>query len=266
MKNLLALVLLAISFATSAAVGPALSLDQCKDEALYGFPTTKKTSTTKICRTGYVLEHNNLARVPVWVSYVLTPTNATGCFPRITNFTQEPSLPRGASATAKQYAKSGFDIGHMANNSDMRWSAKTEEESNLFANAAPQLPEFNRGIWKKLEDGTRGWALSRKNPIQIYIAPAIDSTSQFMPNTNIPVPVGFVKILIDTVTQDVQVFYFRHEGSKANLSTFLTTLPDVQQKTGVVFPMPPKPKFAKKIWTVSLKSARAAKTEACPLN
>jgi endonuclease G len=264
MKKLLALALLALSFAAHAVVGPALPLDQCKVQAPYGFPTSQKTSVTKVCRTGYVLEHNNVAHIPTWVSYVLTPEHATGCFPRVARFVPEPSLPAGASATNKQYAKSGFDIGHMANDSDMRWSVQTEEESNLFANAAPQLPEFNRGIWKKLEDGTRGWALSRKHPILVYIAPAVDKTDQFMPNTDVPVPHGFVKIEIDTVTQDVQILYFKHEGSKANLNTFITTLPDAQQKTGVVFPMPPKPKFTK-LWPVSLKSARAAKSQACPL-
>lgn len=262
-KVLLSFALAAFSLSSAAAVPPPLLLSQCVDEAVYGFPVTKKTSTTKICRTGYVLEHSNIQRVPAWVAYVLTPQNAIGCFPRTSGFSQEPGLPAGASATNKMYAKSGFDIGHMANNSDMRWSVQTEEESNLFANTAPQLPEFNRGIWKKLEDGTRGWAISRKNPIQVYIAPSIDSTDQFMPGTDVPIPHGFVKILIDTNTRHVQVFYMKHEGSKANLSTFITTLADAQRRTGVTFPMPNRPIFSKTTWRVDLKSARAAKSEVC---
>jgi endonuclease G len=146
----------------------------------------------------------------------------------------------------------------------MRWSAQTEEESNIFANAAPQLPEFNRGIWKKLEDTTRGWALSRVHPILVQIAPAVDKTDQFMPGTDVPVPHGFAKVEIDLVTHEVQVFYFRHEGSSEELSTFITTLPDAQQKTGVVFPMPKDAKFTP-IWEITMKSNRAAKAQACPL-
>jgi len=263
MRFLATLLLALLPLLSHAEPRPPLPLEQCVKHAPYGFPTTTKQSTTKICREGYVLEHDNVRHIPVWVSYVLTPEQAVGCFPRVTSFVPEPGLPPGASAKMKDYAKSGYDIGHMANNSDMRWSAATEEESNLFANAAPQLPEFNRGIWKKLEDGTRGWVLSRKHPVQVQIAPAVDKTDPFMKGTSVPVPHGFVKILTDTVTGEVQVFYFKHAGSKASLSTFLTTLPNAQQKTGVTFKLPPKPIISTTLWKVDMKSARTVKSDVC---
>lgn len=262
MKKLLSLGILLLSLQTYAGVGPSLPISECRNEALFGLPSTKKISTTKICRSGYILEHNNLSHIPVWVSYVLTPQEAIGCFPRVSNFVQEPDLPAEASATMKQYARSGYDIGHLANSSDMRWSLVAEEESNTFANAAPQLPSFNRGIWKKLEDTTRGWVISRQHPIQIYIAPAIDKSDVFMKGTDIPVPHGFVKILIDAVTNEAQVFYMKNEASSAPLRSFLINIEDAQQKTGVVFPMPNHTIYTS-LWAIKIKSAREAKSTAC---
>jgi endonuclease G len=262
LRTFLATALLSLSTAAFAVV-PSQPLAACTIDALYGLPTTVKQNTTKICRSGYVLEHDNVHHIPVWVAYVLTPQEATGCYPREGRFVPEPDLPEGASAKMKDYAKSGYDIGHMANDGDMRWSELAEEESNIFANATPQLPEFNRGIWKKLEDGTRGWAISRGHPLQIYIAPVVKPTARTIGESLVPVPNAFVKILVDTVTKEYQVFLFKHRGSKENLSTFITSLANAQQQTGVIFPLPTGAVASTSLWKVDMKSARAAKSDVC---
>jgi endonuclease G len=264
MYKLLLTLFLSVSLDAQALDAP-LPLTACVALTPYGLPVTQKQRTTKICRTGYVLEHDDVHHVPVWVAYSLTPDQATGCYPRVSHFVPEPGLPPGASAQLKDYAKHGYDIGHQANDSDMRWSKLTEEESNIFANAAPQLPEFNRGIWKKLEDTTRGWAISRGHKLKVYIAPVVNAQDKAIGVDQVIVPHAFVKVLVDTQTNEVLAFLFKHEGSKADLSTFVTSLAEAQRQSGVIFPVPPNAVLSTTIWPVTLKSNRAAKSNVCLL-
>jgi endonuclease G len=72
----------------------------------------------------------------------------------------EDKLVKTGSAVTKDYAKSGYDRGHPARAADLGWSAQTMRESFYFSNMSPQLPAFNRGIWKKMEEKVRDWALT----------------------------------------------------------------------------------------------------------
>lgn len=260
--------LLLLAFVSSAAFAeqPApLPLEACAVHAPYGFPTTKKQDVTPICREGYFTIHDNKNKIPLVSVYVLTPENAaSACAMRDSTFEVDRSLPPSVRSGNKDYAKSGYDIGHIVNAEDLKYSPAAQAVAALLSNAAPQLPEFNRGVWKKLEDTSRGWAISRESPLVVYVA----SIASFKQDSTIgkgrvTVPHGFVKILVDTKTQEAQVFLFKHEGSKAPLSSFITSLAEVQKQSGVVFPMPPKPKFG--AWPITMKSNQKAKAAACSL-
>lgn len=263
MRSLLAVLVLTFAQAVHAGQPAPLPVAACNVQAPYGFPVTKKQDVTPVCRKGYYTVHDNKAKIPVLTSYVLKPTNAIGCGLRDSTFEVDRSLPPSNRAGNKDYAKSGYDIGHMANAEDLKYDPIAQAEAALLSNAAPQLPEFNRGVWKKLEDTTRGWALSRQHDILIYIAPIVDKTSKTIGTGFVTVPTGFVKILVDTKTNEVQVFLFKHEGSRAPLAMFNTSLANAQRQTGIQFPMPPKPKFGS--WPVQMKSNQQVKGLTCSL-
>lgn len=260
MRKLLASLLLALSFSAQAAPA-ALPLEQCAAQATYGFPTIKKEGVVAICRKGYLSYFDTRASVPLVVMYVLKPENATGCLAR-DSFHADPVV--GGVPNSKDYAKSGYDIGHNANAADLAYDPEVAAEAGYFTNMSPQVPGFNRGIWKKLEDGTRGWAISRQAPLQVYVVNAVDRKKDPMIGKNmVSVPHAIGKVLIDTKTNDVQIFLFKNEASKANLGSFITSLAEIQRQTGVQLPMPVKPSFAKNLWKVDMKSARSAKAAAC---
>ena len=253
------LVLIAFCIPAFAAQLPPLPLNQCLQHAIYGFPTAEKQNT-QICRTGYVLAYDGSAKIPIWVSYTLTPAHATGCFERSNAFAEDKSLGDQASKP-KDYAKSGYDIGHQANDGDMRWSFQTEIESFILSNMAPQLPSFNRGIWKKLEEKTRAWAIGRQHKLLIYVGPVYSKQDPTIGKGMVTVPHAFFKIIVDTETQETLVYLFKHEGSSAGLDTFITSLAEVQRQTGVVFPLSLKPVFTSGWDTKPLDRNRA-----CALN
>lgn len=55
------------------------------------------------------------------------------------------------SATAKDYYKSGFDQGHIANFEDFAFDCVKGESTFRFYNAMPQTHNLNRGVWKMYE-------------------------------------------------------------------------------------------------------------------
>lgn len=261
-KTLLALAVSALpAFAWSQ--DKPQSIDSCSSQVPYGIPRADKTDSTLICRNAYLTEHDNKARIPRWTSYVLTPMHATGCERRSNAFAPDYSLQKGRRAELSDYEKSGYDIGHVANAADMSWEPSVERESFILSNMTPQLPGFNRGIWKRLEDRTRALAVARNTPLLVYAGPIYKYDYPTIGKNRVIIPAGFYKILIDTTTKEVLVYEFKHEPSSKNLDEFIVDLDKVQQHTGITFPMPRGATFSTKTWPSKAQSARAMKKEVC---
>ncbi len=242
-------------------------MSACKEHLPFTEPHIRRLDTTKICREGYALEHDNKAKIPVWVSYALTPQRAVGCFPRTADWDAEPSVKKGARAEPKDYAKSGYDIGHMANNSDMRWSKQTEAESNVLSNAAPQLPSLNRGPWKQLEDQTRAWAISRNTSILVYVGPIYDTKAPSTIGENhVTIPGAFYKVLVDQQAKEVLAFIYPATADQGAPGAFRTSLSEVQRRTGINFYIPAGYNLAPlELWKSDAKSARKTKSVTCSI-
>jgi endonuclease G, mitochondrial len=65
------------------------------------------------------------------------------------------------------YWGSGYDRGHLVPAGDMTRSELVMRESFLLSNMSPQVPAFNRGIWKVLEDKVRGLARRHKDIVVV---------------------------------------------------------------------------------------------------
>jgi endonuclease G len=265
MKRLLTVLSLLLSTSVFAAQPAPLSVEACMVHLPFGTPTVRKQDVQPICREGYFTIHDNKAKIPVVSAYVLTPENASSaCSARDSSFEVDRSLPPLGRSGNKDYAKSGYDIGHMVSAEDLKYSPVAQAVAALLSNAAPQEPGFNRGVWKKLEGTTRGWAISRENPILVYVGPVYSRTQgSTIGKGRVVVPHAFFKILVDTKTGETQVFLMQHESSTERLETFITSLAEVQRQTGVQFPMPAKPVFG--AWPIMMKSNQRAKAEACAL-
>jgi hypothetical protein len=113
-----------------------------------------------ISHTAYLLSYNEEHEQANWVAYMLTSSKLGSGLERSNRFLEDPLVASG-TATNADYAKSGYDRGHLAPAADMSWSMQVMQESFYYSNMSPQLPGFNRGIWKKLEEKVRDWAAVR---------------------------------------------------------------------------------------------------------
>jgi endonuclease G len=196
----------------------------------------------------------------------LTPSHAIGCVKRSNAFTADPQLQVGQRAEVSDYVKTGYDKGHIANDGDMGWDVTVERESFLMSNMTPQLPAFNRGIWKILEVTTRSWATDRQHTLVIYAGPIYSKDDKKIGDNAVDVPNGFYKIIIDTVTNDVLAFQFPHAGaSNSDISPFQTTVSNIERATGITFSIPQRKDLKSPIWDYQISSAAKAKKKACSI-
>lgn len=183
----------------------------------------------------YTLSYNEMHEQASWVAYELTEAETHKTIDRSDKFVPDPAVKTG-SATDKDYAKSGFDRGHLAPAADMGWSVKAMAESFYFSNMSPQDPGFNRGIWKKLEEQVRDWAIEYET---LYIAtgPVLSSGLRQIGPEGVSVPKYYYKVLLRYQDHDKQGigFVLPNEPSSEPLQRFVVSIDSVEKLTGLNF-------------------------------
>lgn len=249
---------------------PPRPVEQCADLTPWGSPSTK-VGNVLICRHAYILEYDVIAKIPSWVVYTLTPDRAVGCVPRSNSFAEDDSLPDWQQSELDDYAKSGYDIGHIASAASMAFSQDVMYESFLLSNMSPQLPGLNRGIWKVLETTERTWAWTTKHTYTIYAGNIYAvGKSKTIGKNSVVVPDYLYKIIIDNNTQQALAFLFPHkEGQGTDLAMVLTSISAIEQLSGITFPVPSnidKTTKPLKTWPADFKVLTAAKKSQCTKN
>ncbi len=187
-----------------------------------------------IRHTGFTVGFEKDYRQARFVAYVLTAAETNSQVERTDNFRPDPKLSF-TQATNKDYQESGYDRGHLAPAADMGWSATAMNESFYFSNMSPQDPGFNRGIWKKLEDQVRGWAV--QNGSVIVVTGCIFNSFKGSIGSGVPVPAQYYKVIFDFTEPDIKAigFVLPNEKSSAPLSSFAFTVDYVESLTGLDF-------------------------------
>lgn len=185
--------------------------------------------------TGFVLEFDTLTRNVKWVCYLLCRENLGNGEERASNFRMERRLgdysPRDAA-----YRNSGFDRGHLAPAADMGYSAESMYDSFFLTNASPQVPGFNRGIWKRLEDQVRKFAAD-KDSIYVATGPILQANLPAMGDSPIRIPEYFYKVILKKDTENPQgiAFIMKNESASGDLKAFAVSIDSVEVLTGINF-------------------------------
>ncbi len=210
----------------------------------------------------YTLSYDDPHEQAKWVAYQLTAGHTSKNFARKNNFKADP-LVTSVSATSGDYAKSGYDRGHLAPANDMSWSQTAMSESFFYSNMSPQLPAFNRGVWKKLEALVHGWASLYGNIMVVtgpVFSPYYDCAGQ------VAVPIAYYKVVMKTAPPYESIgFIIPNAGSALPIENFAQSVSEVEKRTGIDFFPAVKDKSAlssekilcKSCWT--WKSAKSSK-------
>lgn len=200
-----------------------------------GYPLTSTTDTIR-SYTGFDLGYNEQYEQASWVVYVITKEEIeSGHVERTDNFRSDTSISSG-SAALKDYRGSGYDRGHLAPAGDMKWDPKAMSESFLMSNMSPQDPSFNRGIWKRLEEKVRIWAVE-KDSLFVITGPVLGSLDSFIGENEVGVPGSYFKVLVDLSPPDHTfiAFLLSNTGSSEDLNRFAITVDSLEKVTGYDF-------------------------------
>ena len=115
-----------------------------------------RPQTRELCFEAFAVLHSGLSHTPLYSAEHLTRQNLEQAreLPRRDSFHAEDRLPERERAELSDYARSGYDRGHMAPNADMP-TRSAQAESFSLANMVPQLHENNAGVWAGIEAAAR---------------------------------------------------------------------------------------------------------------
>ncbi|MFN3446796.1 MAG: DNA/RNA non-specific endonuclease, partial [Bacteroidia bacterium] len=182
---------------------------------------------------GFTLCYNKTHEQSIWVAYQLTAAETQGTAQRSNKFEPDPKV-KGGTATDADYKQSGYDRGHLAPAADMSWSEEAMQESFYYSNMSPQVPSFNRGIWKKLEEQVRDWALQFD---EVYVAtgPILTSGLPRIGPNKVSVPSLYYKALLVYGNKGKQAiaFVLPNEASQQPLNNYIITIDSLENLTGI---------------------------------
>ena len=186
--------------------------------------------------SNFTLCYSEKFEQPKWVAYRLTAAMFGGSpVSRTNNFREDPDV-RSGSALPSDYAHSGFDRGHLCPAADMSFSESAMSETFYMSNMSPQIPAFNRGIWKHLEEKVRSWA-KVNDELFVVTAGVLTDSLRYIGANKVAVPEYFYKVILDHTSPEFKAiaFILPNEGSKQDLMSFAVSIDSVEALTGLDF-------------------------------
>lgn len=234
--------------ASSGADGtPSKSAEQRTSGKLFDFEKqvdfilpAGHTDDELVRHDGYTLRYDEALKNPVWVAYPLLAYEITGDAERDNERFVPDSAVEGGTALPSDYTRSGYDRGHQAPAGDFKFSQQLMKQSFLMSNISPQAPQFNRGIWKSLEDQVRAWAL-RDGGLYVVTGPVLRNGLPTIGRTNdVAVPDSFYKVILycrKGASPDIRMigFLLKNEPSNESLTSFVVPVSAIEQATGLDF-------------------------------
>lgn len=216
------------------------------------------------CHAGYAAVVDPRLREPVLVTWRLTGPATMGCHSREgLVFREDPLVPLAAQGKPADYARSGFDLGHLADSADASADMALQRDTFSMANVVPQLPGLNRQGWERGEEMTRAWAWSR-GVVDVAAGPIFGGTTT-IGEDRLPVPTGFFKVIADPKAGEFLAFEMPQAAvaKMADLTAWLVPVAKVEADARLKIPLPAGAHQVMKAWPVDLAAWRLAHGNVC---
>jgi endonuclease G len=186
-------------------------------------------STTELCYGVFGVMHSGITRTPLWSAEHLTAENieAAKNLSRENSFHTESRLPPFARAELSDYARSGYDRGHMAPNGDMP-DRRSQHESFTLANMVPQDADNNRHVWAGIEGAVRKLAQKEGN-LYVITGPAFIG-GNLQKVGNVLVPTHLYKLVYSPRQRAGAAFFIEN---RADAGYAMLSIAQLESKVGI---------------------------------
>ena len=187
----------------------------------------------------YTLSYNEYHEQANWVAYKLTSDMIqNGSYNRTDNFRPDYKV-KNESSQLSDYKGFGYDRGHLCPAGDMKISKMAMSESFYMSNISPQVPSFNRGIWKSLESIVRTWAIEN-DEIYIVTGPILSEEFAFLGSigsNSVSIPKYYYKVILDYKKPELKGIGFILENTKGQLPlvSYAISIDNIEELTGIDF-------------------------------
>jgi endonuclease G len=163
-------------------------------------------TTALLCYEEFAVMHSGIARTPLWSAEHLDEKQVNGAkaIKRKNTFHAEDRLPESDRAELSDYARSGYDRGHMAPSGNMP-TETAQHESFSLANIIPQNPKNNQRLWAAIEEATRD-RVEAEGPVYIVTGPIFEGASLQRLNGRVLIPTAVYKAIYDPVRNQAAAY------------------------------------------------------------
>lgn len=212
----------------------------CPQFQTYGYPVTTDSKILRrgfyTCRIGYAALYDPAERTPLWVAEHVRKINFSGSAERDElDFIADVDIPYDALPRPSDYTGSGYDKGHMAPAANFKSSQRAMNATFRFANAVPQTPNSNRGVWKQLEDATRELAI-RRGELYVITGPIFLGLKRAKLKGRVSIPDATYKILVDPKRAAMTGFVIPNTSApNKNYRIYQVKVREIEKLTGLNF-------------------------------
>jgi endonuclease G, mitochondrial len=195
----------------------------------------KSTTKTIVYHDFYTLSYHEKYEQAEWVAYELTKKQVVNANFKRPFFIQDDKIV-SSSADWRNYKNSGYDKGHLCPAADREFSKKAYLATFLTSNISPQKHEFNNGVWNRLEEKIRYWAV-KYDGLFVVTAGVLEPNLKTIGKEKVAVPNYFYKIVLDEFNGKYRMiaFLIPNEASKKPLYEFVVSVDKIEQLTGIDF-------------------------------
>ncbi len=217
---------------------------QMQRELRYGAPVCDQILTGRHFSIGY----SWYFRQAKWTLEIINRdrelVNDMDMVERLNNFRADTRIPKRFRAGLKAYKGSGFDRGHLVASANQDLQDIQNSETFLLSNMSPQKPQFNRGIWNRLENEIRELD-ARESTLETYVLTCpvfyfgekVERIGKEQADfgISVPVPHAFIKsVLVENRRGRFRLWTFEIPNKRQTdpLEDFLVKTYDAEQIVG----------------------------------
>lgn len=222
-----------------------MDLPSLRRETRYGMPAADQIMFNR----HYVLGYSYYFRQAKWALEIVSEENPAlerteEGIVRLDNFREDRRVPEMFRAGLGDFKKSGFDRGHLVASANKIDSNIQNSETFLLSNMSPQVAQFNRGVWSKLEAAVRKLdKLSSVLETYVICGPIFDFDQKVESigttdsnDVSIPVPPRYFKsVLVERKTGALHMWSFilPNKKSSKSLDKFRVPTAVVEKYAGI---------------------------------
>ncbi len=222
-----------------------MNVPDAKPETRYGIPAADLILFNRY----YTLGYSYYFRQAKWAMEIVDPDivdpDPEKEAKRDDNFRSDYRIPEMFRADLNIYKGSGFDRGHLVPSANQRDKEVQNSETFLLSNMTPQKPEFNRKIWKELEDAVRELDKPDKifetyvisGPIFNFDVPVLTIEPKDGKGVTLPIPHAYFKSVLTENNKGalhMWSFIIPNEETDKPLEEFQVTTAKVERYAGIL--------------------------------